>query len=58
MEIDMIYDKNTGEWELAQFIDIDEDNFIAVEINNDGVEVDVCNWDYENKYDSCVVNLI
>jgi len=58
MQIDTSYDDRTGEWELSQFIDIDEDNFIAITINDDGVEVDVDNWDYENKHNSCMVNLI
>jgi len=57
LDIELAYDKYMG-WYLHQFIDIDKDNFITIAIEEDGVTVDVLNWNYDLKYDKCLVNLI
>ena len=40
------------------FLDIDEENFIAVIIGEDEVHIQVLNYNFECKYDRCTVDLL
>jgi len=57
MKHNLIYDKYFG-WFHNQYIDIDNDNFLAVVISDKKVEVQVLNWNYEFKYDNPKIDLI
>ena len=57
MRYNLLYDRKRG-WFLNQYVVIDTNNFIAIVLSDETVEVQVLNWNFEFKYDKSSIDLI